>query len=30
VHRKDGVHESKEMTVEDILEELSEIVQEGF
>lgn len=30
VHRKDGVHESKEMTVEDILEELSEIVQEGL
>jgi len=28
VHRKDGVHESKEMTVEDILEELSEIIQE--
>jgi len=27
-HRKDGVHESKEMTVEDILEELSEIIQE--
>ncbi len=24
VHRKDRVHESKEMTVEDILEELSE------
>ncbi|MCZ7393162.1 MAG: DUF6516 family protein [Candidatus Methanoperedens sp.] len=30
VHRKDGVHESKEMTAEDILEELSVIVQEGF
>lgn len=30
VHRKDGVLESKEMTVEDILEELSEIVQEGL
>ncbi len=30
VHKKDGVHESKEMTVEDILEELSEMVQEGL
>jgi len=30
VHRKDGVHESKEMILEDILEELSEIVQEGI
>ncbi|MDP2766743.1 MAG: DUF6516 family protein [Candidatus Methanoperedens sp.] len=30
VHRKDGVHKSKEMTLEDILEELSEIVQEGL
>ena len=28
VHRKNGVHESREMTVEDILEELSEIVRE--
>ncbi len=30
VHRKDEVHESKEMTVEDILEVISEIVQEGL
>ncbi len=28
VHRKDGVHESKEMMVEDVLEEISEIVHE--
>ncbi len=28
VHRKDGVHESKEMTVEDILEEIFKIIQE--
>ncbi|MCZ7380176.1 MAG: DUF6516 family protein [Candidatus Methanoperedens sp.] len=28
IHTKNGVHESKEMTVEDILEEISEIIQE--
>jgi len=28
IHMKNGVHESKEMTVEDILDEISEIIQE--
>ncbi len=30
VHRKDGVYDSNEITVEDVLEELSEIVQQGL